>query len=210
MATIDIDNVFSLTKERVVESKKLTHYYAFPTPSKKYPTASRLEHRINKFFDPDYSPSNKKDMQNGRESILDLAWWLGFKSRPELMKAAYDSSNPELARLILAAIDRINERFERSARQSAIDADDSKLLLEWVKRDDSIMEKANPELSKDANTKLQIKINISRDERINEAIKESMQAIDAEFKDVLSGESDLDDSNNLLPDLIGEEDDANG
>ena len=149
-----------------------SRFKAFPTPTSKYKSTGALERRINKFFDPDYVPTGR-DAANSRATLLDLAYWLGYKSRPEMIKAAYDTKEPSYSRLILAAIDKLNERKETELELTAFGSGDSKTLLELLKRNDNMIDKYNPELSKNQSGGTTI-INLADSDRVRSAIEESI------------------------------------
>ena len=164
--------------------RKRSSYSAFPIKHLgRTITLRSLERRISHFFDPEFNPKEgSKDALNGRRNMLDLAYWLGYMSRPELLKAMYDSSQPEVAGLLLAAVDKLNQRHEDAAWSAAYVNNDTRTLLAFIERDDKLVDRYNPEMKKDAKGNVSITINMAREDRLSASIEESLSILDADIR----------------------------
>lgn len=157
-------------------------FRAFPTPGRRYPSLRKLEHRIDDFFDPDYEPTNSRDMQNGRRTILDLAYWLGYRSRPELYRDVYDKKEPEYGKMLLAAIDKLNAEYEYKAMRTAEENADAKTMMSIVDRNDKIIDRFNPDAGNDKGG-MKITINLAHDERVRNVLADSVRKLDMQMEE---------------------------
>lgn len=175
------DYVISDTRKKMLTTMQnrgfiaTNRFKAFPVPNKSFPSLDKVEKRIDNFFNKDYLPKGR-DAQNPRLNLLDFAYWMGYKSRPELLKAAYDKTAPEYSRLLIAGIDRLNMQLETRLQAVAYAQEDTKTMLALVERNDRMMDKYNPEL-KDDKSNLNVTINIAREERIQAVMEESMSKL---------------------------------
>ena len=173
-----------ISEDGNTQLRKRSSYSAFPIRHLgRTITLRSLERRISHFFDPEFIPkAGSKDALNGRRNMLDLAYWLGYRSRPELLKAMYDSSQPEVAALLLAAVDKLNQRREDAAWSAAYVNNDTRTLLAFIERDDKLVDRYNPEMKKDAKGNVSITINMAREDRLSASIEESLSILDADIR----------------------------
>ena len=131
-----------------------------------------LQIRLNKFFDTNYTPS--KDEYQKRENVNDLAIWLGYGGRTNLIQSIRKNSDPDYTYLLQAAVDiltstRQEYAWERIKQQKNPGRD----MIEFLK-----LEKE--ETSTVVETKEnKIDITISkRDELIAESVRSALDNID--------------------------------
>lgn len=165
-------------------------FKAFPTPGKKFTSLKKLENRIDSFFDPEYEPKNQKDLHNERKTVLDLAYWLGYRSRHELYKAIYDKEEPAYGMVILGAVDKLNADFENRVRDIAEEESDTRTLFAFVERDDKLLAKYNPEEAKDEKAKVQISIKLAREERVKSVLADNFSKLNAKIAEAMNTADD--------------------
>lgn len=162
-------------------SEKMFTILHHPINGRNIKSLGDLQNRLSKFFDLNYEPT--KDEWQKRETVNDLAIWLGYGGRTNLIQSIRKNSDPDYTYLLQAAVDILTSTrqefaWERIKKQKNPGRD----MIEFLK-----LEKE--ETSTVVETKEnKIDITISKkDELIAESVKSSLASIDffddAEVKD---------------------------
>ena len=131
-----------------------------------------MQIRLNKFFDTNYTPS--KDEYQKRENVNDLAIWLGYGGRTNLIQSIRKNSDPDYTYLLQAAVDILTStRQEYAWKRIKQQKNPGRDMIEFLK-----LEKE--ETSTVVETKEnKIDITISkRDELIAESVRSALDNID--------------------------------
>ena len=153
-------------------SNKMFEILNHPINGRNIKSLGDLQIRLNKFFDTNYTPS--KDEYQKRENVNDLAIWLGYGGRTNLIQSIRKNSDPDYTYLLQAAVDILTStRQEYAWKRIKQQKNPGRDMIEFLK-----LEKE--ETSTVVETKEnKIDITISkRDELIAESVRSALDNID--------------------------------
>lgn len=173
----------------------------YPTPTKKIKSITKLKKRIEQFFDYSYHSTAKQDKNNARETVNDLALWLGYSSRNTLMQAIATSrdNEPEYAEWLEYAVSKLEDRFDKEWLDTIRASTDPRAIDQYAKfieRMDKLRATSNPK--DDEKQAVNISINIAKNEIVNEAIDKSIDSLFGKINKPVVIEADVDDDDGLI------------
>ena len=174
------DSIEELARKRMVISNKpippanIPAYKVvrFPLQGKYIKSMADLRRRIDKFFDPNYTPAENE--WKSRSTVNDLAIWLGYGGRTSLIRAIKNNQDPDYTMTLQAAVDYItSQRQEYAWNAICAQKNPGRDMVEFLKLEKE--ETRTVTETKESN----VTVNINqKHELIAESVKRSLADID--------------------------------
>lgn len=131
-----------------------------------------LQRRLDKFFDPNYVPAENE--HKSRETVNDLAIWLGYAGRTTLISAIKNNLDPDYTTTLQGAVDYItSQRQEYAWKAICKEKNPGRDMVEFLK-----LERDETKTVNDSKQNT-VEININqKHELIRESVSRSLADID--------------------------------
>ena len=172
-------NRLNKTKSKNKENKAL-NIVKMPISGRHIKSLGDLRKRIAKFFDEDYIPTENEPQS--RETVNDLAMWLGYGGATSLINAIKKNRDSQYTEFLSAAVDKILTEREETAWNICVKKKATRDIVEMIKYNNQKYNMQQDDSKTDINININAKTNI-----IRESVYKAMEAIDI-FE---SGENEL-------------------